>query len=31
LEKCVGHSLKNVGPLRKLIAPPDAPSWLWPW
>jgi len=25
---CVGHSLKNLAPLRKLFAPPHVPSWL---
>jgi len=35
LEKCVGHNLKILdtveklrAPLRKLFAPPGAPSWL---
>ena len=28
LEKCVGHSLKNFGTLRKLFTPPGIPSWL---
>jgi len=38
LEKCVGHILKLVdmvskfwAPLRKLIPPPSAPSWLRAW
>jgi len=28
LEKCVGHSLKNLGPYQKTICPHDVPSWL---
>jgi len=28
LENCVGHSSKNLGPLRKLFAPPGVPSLL---
>jgi len=31
LEKCVGHSLKYFGSLRKLFAPPGVPSWLRAW
>jgi len=28
--KTIGHSLKNLGPIRKL-RPPGVPSWLRAW
>jgi len=31
VEKCVGHSLKNLGPLKKALRPPGVPSWLRDW
>jgi len=27
----IGHSSKNLGPCRKLFAPPGVPSWLRTW
>jgi len=31
LFKTIGHSLKNLGPLRKLFSPPAVRSWLRAW
>jgi len=29
--KIIGHSLKNLAPVRKLFATPGVPSWLRAW
>ena len=26
-KKCVGHSLKNLGPFKKTLCPPGVPRW----